>query len=374
MTEVQLSYGLPLKQMHRVGPAELAYLDAGPPSGPVVLLLHGFPTHAFLWRHVVHRLDERVRLLAPDLMGLGDTTVSPYEDFTAPMQAELLLDWLDGMDIAQAVLVGHEQGGAVAQQVVANHPERVRGLVLVDSAAYGNWPIPFAAHVMRLARTPGLDVLAYALDVPRRVAHNARIGFRHAVCDEQVMSEAVIDEYLRPFATAEGRERARPIPPRRRQPVHTRVRGRLAVVRRTGGGRVGRGRRVLLTVLGPATGGRPAERRPAAAGPVLRSPRARGAAGRRRRGDRGRRRGRLHVSPYEVLGVPPTATPAEIRHAYLTLARRHHPDAGGDAEQMRRLNEAWAALSARPPRPGAGTCNQVSTRPLNARGRRRRTS
>jgi len=52
------------------------------------------------------------------------------------------------------------------------------------------------------------------------------------------------------------------------------------------------------------------------------------------------------MSPYEVLGVRPDATPDEIRRAYLTLARRHHPDAGGDPEEMRRLNEAWSALSA----------------------------
>jgi pimeloyl-ACP methyl ester carboxylesterase len=204
-----VSYGIPLKRVQRVGPAEVAYLEAGPRAAPVVVLLHGFPTHSFLWRHVVHQLDERVRLLAPDLMGLGDTTVSPYEDFTAPMQAELLLEWLDGVGVAQAVLVGHEQGGAVAQQIVANHAERARGLVLVDSVAYGNWPIPLAAHVMRLARTPGLDVLAYALEVPRRAAHNARIGFGRAVWDKRVMTEAVVDEYLRPFATTEGRERAR---------------------------------------------------------------------------------------------------------------------------------------------------------------------
>jgi len=54
------------------------------------------------------------------------------------------------------------------------------------------------------------------------------------------------------------------------------------------------------------------------------------------------------MSPYEVLGVPPSATPAEIRRAYLALARRHHPDAGGSADEMRRLNEAWAALSTAP--------------------------
>jgi hypothetical protein len=51
------------------------------------------------------------------------------------------------------------------------------------------------------------------------------------------------------------------------------------------------------------------------------------------------------MSPYEVLGVSPSASPEEIRRAYLALARRHHPDAGGSADQMRRLNEAWAALS-----------------------------
>src|SRR4051794_22266869 len=204
-----ISHGAPLKVHHRVGPAELAYLEAGPADAPVVLLLHGFPTHGFLWRHVMHALDEDVRLLAPDLMGLGDTAVSAYEDFTAPMQAELLLDWLDDVDIEQVVLVGHEQGGAVVQQIVANHPERVSGLVLVDSVAYGNWPIPMAAGVMRLARTPGLDVIAYALDLPRRVAHNARLGFGRAVVDKRVMTQAVIDEYLRPVSTTEGRERAR---------------------------------------------------------------------------------------------------------------------------------------------------------------------
>ncbi len=47
---------------------------------------------------------------------------------------------------------------------------------------------------------------------------------------------------------------------------------------------------------------------------------------------------------YEVLGVHPTASPAEVRRAYLALARRHHPDAGGDAGTMRAVNEAWAIL------------------------------
>jgi pimeloyl-ACP methyl ester carboxylesterase len=204
-----VAHGLPLKAHERVGPADLAVTESGAPGAPPVLLLHGFPTHGVLWRKVTRLLGDDVHALAPDLLGLGDTVVSPYEDFGAPMQADLLLDWLDERGLDRVVLVGHEQGGAVAQQIVANHPERVAGLVLVDTVAYDNWPIPLAAQVMRLARTPGLDVLAYALDLPRRVAGNALLGFGRAVYDADVLDPDVVEEYLRPVLTTEGRERAR---------------------------------------------------------------------------------------------------------------------------------------------------------------------
>lgn len=206
-----VSHGLPLKAHDRVGPAHLAYVDSGALAEglPTVVLLHGFATHAFLWRRVLRRLEGDAHCLAVDLLGLGDTEVSPYEDFSLPMQAEVILDWLDQRGLDRVVLVGHEQGGGVVQQIVANHPERVSGMVLVSSVAYDNWPIPVAAQVMRLARTPGLDALAYALELPRRVAHNGLVGFRHAVHDPALITDEIIAEYLRPFATAEGRERAR---------------------------------------------------------------------------------------------------------------------------------------------------------------------
>ncbi|GEM_PF-6904686 len=54
------------------------------------------------------------------------------------------------------------------------------------------------------------------------------------------------------------------------------------------------------------------------------------------------------MNPYEVLGVRPDASREEARRAYLALARRHHPDAGGDTDAMRRINAAWVALNEAP--------------------------
>src|SRR3954447_1104018 len=53
----------------------------------------------------------------------------------------------------------------------------------------------------------------------------------------------------------------------------------------------------------------------------------------------------MEVTHYDVLGVAVGASRAEIHRAYLALARRHHPDAGGDEAAMRKVNEAWAVLS-----------------------------
>jgi pimeloyl-ACP methyl ester carboxylesterase len=204
-----VAHGLPLKRHVRVGPAELAYVTSGDPAAQPVLFLHGFPTHSFLWRKVLFELGDDVHGIAVDLLGLGDTEVSPYEDFTAPMQAELLVEWMDRTGLGSVAVVAHDQGGAVAQQLVANRPDRVSHLVLVNAVAYDGWPVPVVEQAMRLARTPGVDTFAYALDLPRRVAHSTRIGFARAVHDKSCMTPDVVDEYLRPLRTADGRERAR---------------------------------------------------------------------------------------------------------------------------------------------------------------------
>lgn len=199
-------YGPALKRFTRVGPAELATIVSGKPEAQPVLFLHGFPTHGWLWRKVLVELGDDVRALVPDLLGLGDTVVSPYADFAAPVQAELLIEWLDLLGLDRVAVVAHDQGGAVAQQMVANHPHRVSHLALVDVVAYDNWPVRPVAVLSKLAKAPGVDNVAYALGLPRPVS---RLVFRRAVQDPASVPDDVVEEYLRPLLTHDGRERAR---------------------------------------------------------------------------------------------------------------------------------------------------------------------
>src|SRR5512141_1286267 len=95
---------------------KIAFLEAGDPASPVVLLVHGIPTSSYLFRGVIPLLQDRFRCLAPDLMGLGDTVVDPARtDFTMPSQAEMLEQFLDALGVGKAHVVAHDHAGAAAQ-------------------------------------------------------------------------------------------------------------------------------------------------------------------------------------------------------------------------------------------------------------------
>ena len=82
------------------------------------------------------------RCLAPDLRGLGDTETPPDAEWSLPAQEQMVLGFLDALGIERAHIVGHDQGGAIAQMLAARHAERIDRLVLTNAEAYDNWPSP----------------------------------------------------------------------------------------------------------------------------------------------------------------------------------------------------------------------------------------
>jgi pimeloyl-ACP methyl ester carboxylesterase len=121
----------------QVSGGELAYVDEG--DGPAVLLLHGFPTSAHLWRDLVPMLAPRFRAVAPDLLGYGDSDKPGQEAVTVRSQADHVRDLLDALGLERVAVVGHDIGGGIAQLLAFEG--LVESLVLIDSICLDSWPI-----------------------------------------------------------------------------------------------------------------------------------------------------------------------------------------------------------------------------------------
>jgi pimeloyl-ACP methyl ester carboxylesterase len=123
---------------------EIAYLEAGPPDGPPIILLHGWPSDPHDYDGVVPPLAATgCRVLTPWLRGYGPTRfldpATPRSGQQAALGADLR-DFMDALGIGQAILGGYDWGGRAACVVAALWPERARGLVSITGYNIQNIP------------------------------------------------------------------------------------------------------------------------------------------------------------------------------------------------------------------------------------------
>jgi len=117
----------------------IAYTEAGDPTGPPVVLIHGWTEDRRVWAPVARRLTEAGRrVIAYDQRGHGASSVGPA-GYTIDALADDLRAVLEGLDLRQVTVAGHSMGGMAAQALALHHPdvvnERVAGLVLVSTSA-----------------------------------------------------------------------------------------------------------------------------------------------------------------------------------------------------------------------------------------------
>ncbi len=181
------------KRYAQAGEARVAYLDVG--QGPPVLLLHGCPFSSFVWRMVIDRLSARYRCVAPDLLGLGDTETPAGADWSLPAQAAAVLGLLDVLGLDEVAVVGHDQGGAIAQLLAAYHPQRITRLVLADAEAYDNWPSAEELPFVRATQLPVLGRLVlWAWS--RRALFRWALASGRAVHDRSALTDELVDGYI----------------------------------------------------------------------------------------------------------------------------------------------------------------------------------
>src|SRR5215212_6173810 len=129
-------------------------------SGPPVVLIHGMVNSSRHWERVALRLAEAYTVIAPDLLGHGDSA-TPRGDYSLGAHAAAIRDLLASIGVDSATIVGHSLGGGVAMQFFYQFPQRTDRLVLVSSGGLGHEVSP----LLRGAALPGASALL------RPVAH-----------------------------------------------------------------------------------------------------------------------------------------------------------------------------------------------------------
>jgi 2-hydroxymuconate-semialdehyde hydrolase len=114
------------------GSVKTAYLSAG--SGPSVVCLHGAGAGAVTWYPSISALAEHFHVIAPDIVGYGESD-KPKAAYDRPYYSAWLRDFFLALEIPKAHVIGLSQGGAISLQFSLENPEKVEKLVLVDSAA-----------------------------------------------------------------------------------------------------------------------------------------------------------------------------------------------------------------------------------------------
>jgi pimeloyl-ACP methyl ester carboxylesterase len=116
------------------GGTELAFVTAGDPSNPAMLLLHGFPNSSRGFREIIPVLAETVHVIAPDLPGFGRSDVLPSASFSALSDA--ISEMLDQYSIGPRYVYLHDFGAPVGLDIAMSAPELVLGLIIQNANAH----------------------------------------------------------------------------------------------------------------------------------------------------------------------------------------------------------------------------------------------
>ena len=181
--------GTPFRAQYRtIDGTRLRMIDTG--NGTPVVFIHGFGASMYGWRYqlpVVVAAGYRVVVIDNRGFGFSD---KPAHGYSNAAYAHLVVSLLDSLGIASAVLVGHSMGGAIAAEVALAHPDRVRGMVLIDAAGYGvRWP-----GVLKVAHWPFVGAIATSF---RSRWVTGRI-LRSTFADPSRVTEADVDQYYAP--------------------------------------------------------------------------------------------------------------------------------------------------------------------------------
>jgi pimeloyl-ACP methyl ester carboxylesterase len=130
---------------------QLHYVEWGAPGNPSLVLLHGFQSNAHTWDTFSQAMADDYHVLALDQRGHGDTSWAPDRNYASEAFVGDIAGFLEALRLAPTALVGHSMGGRHAAMVAAAYADKVRQVVIVDTAAE---PSPARRAMVQQQPTP----------------------------------------------------------------------------------------------------------------------------------------------------------------------------------------------------------------------------
>jgi pimeloyl-ACP methyl ester carboxylesterase len=114
------------------------YRDAGPKDGPVILLLHGYPTSSHMFRNLIPLLSEKYHVIAPDLPGFGFSDAKSHDQFeyTFDNLAKTMQSFFDNLGLKQFVMYVFDYGAPTGFRLAMANPEKITAIISQNGNAY----------------------------------------------------------------------------------------------------------------------------------------------------------------------------------------------------------------------------------------------
>lgn len=187
----------------KVGEIKLHYVKHG--SGPLIIMLHGFPEFWYSWRHQIAELSKYYTVVAPDMRGYGDSDKPEgVKNYRPDKVAGDIINLIKHLGYEKAHIVAHDWGGGIAWNIAQHHPEVIDKLVVL------NCPIPavLGKHLRSNWTQIKKSWYMFFFQLPwlpeKRMSSNLPVFFKRALRgwakNKQAFSREDIDKYVEAFS------------------------------------------------------------------------------------------------------------------------------------------------------------------------------
>ncbi len=184
----------------RLSAGTLHYREVG--TGEPLVFIHGLLVNALLWRKVVPFLAGEFRCIIPDLpLGGHPQPLSAGADLSPKGLADLIGEFINALGPSQATVVANDTGGALAQIVVARHPERISRLILTNCDAFENFLPPLFQYLQKRAGIPGY---VFLLTQALRIGRVRRLPKAFGRLSKYPLPDGILDKFLLPAIRIPG--------------------------------------------------------------------------------------------------------------------------------------------------------------------------